>query len=156
MLDHEVRLKRPFPLQKLRWRRGQGGSGELVYITARDVMDRLDEVFGPEGWQTSYAWLGNRMICKIECLIDGDWIAKCDGADDTNIEGAKGGISDAFKRCGVMWGIFRYAYYKGAFSASKQPAEWATPDGFDKLMAKREKKSVEQWRAQYNMAASGE
>ena len=48
----EVDLKRPFPVAKLKWRRGQGGSGELVYITARDVMDRLDEVFGPAGTLT--------------------------------------------------------------------------------------------------------
>ena len=48
----EVALKRPFDPSKLKWRKGQGGSGDLVYITARDVMDRLDQVFCVGGWST--------------------------------------------------------------------------------------------------------
>ena len=91
----EVDLKRPFPVAKLKWRRGQGGSGELVYITARDVMDRLDEVFGPGGWQTRYEFIGGRMICNLSCRIAGEWKTKADGADDTNIEAAKRRIRDS-------------------------------------------------------------
>ena len=97
----EIELKRPFAINKLRWRKG-GGNKELVYITARDVMDRLDEVFSVEGWQTEFEFVGNRMICKLSALfddgIDGVWITKSDGADDSNIESAKGGISDSFKK----------------------------------------------------------
>ena len=60
MLDKtvEVALKRPFDPRRLRWRKGQGGSGELVYITAREVMDRLDSVVGVSGWQTMYEVIG--------------------------------------------------------------------------------------------------
>ena len=57
MEHNELALKRPFPINKLRWRKG-GGSKELVYITARDVMDRLDSVFGVSGWQTKYEFIG--------------------------------------------------------------------------------------------------
>jgi hypothetical protein len=149
----EIALKRPFPVSKLKWRRGQGGSGELVYITARDVMDRLDEVFGPAGWQTNYEFVGGRMICNLSCKIEGDWVSKADGADDTNIEGAKGGISDSLKRAAVNWSIGRYLYHPGAFNSKKEPAAWATPEGYDKIMAEREGKSIDTWRAEYELSS---
>ena len=44
----ERQLKRPFAVSKLKWRKGGGGK-ELVYITARDVQDRLDEVLALVG-----------------------------------------------------------------------------------------------------------
>ena len=137
MNQTEVALKRPFPVSKLKWRKG-GGSKELVYITARDVMDRLDEVFGVEGWQTKFDFIGDRMICSLACNLNGSgWITKSDGADDSTIEGAKGGISDSLKRASVQWGIARYLYHPNAFDANKEPASWATPEGYDALMEKR-------------------
>jgi len=133
----EMKLKRPFPINKLKWRKG-GGSKDLVYITARDVMDRLDEVFGVEGWQTKFDFIGDRMICSLSCNLNGSgWITKSDGADDSNIEGAKGGISDSLKRAAVQYGIARYLYHPNAFDASKNPAPWATPEGYDKLMEEK-------------------
>ena len=142
----EIALKRPFAINKLRWRQGGGGK-ELVYITARDVMDRLDEVSGVEGWQTEFDYIGDRMICKLSIRFYfktedvskwvSSWITKSDGADDSNIEGAKGGISDALKRAAVQFGIGRYLYHANAFDADKNPASWATPEGYDALMEKR-------------------
>jgi len=82
----------------------------LAYIDARDVMDRLDEIVGVESWKDEYEFHGNRTICKLSICIDGQWITKSDGAGDTNIEGEKGGLSDAFKRAAVKWGIGRYLY----------------------------------------------
>ena len=127
----EIALKRPFAPHKLRWRKG-GGSKELVYITARDVMDRLDEVCGINGWQTNFDYIGDRMICKLSIRFyhkteevskfTSSWITKSDGADDSNIEGAKGGISDALKRAAVQFGIGRYLYHPNAFDANKNPA----------------------------------
>ena len=146
----EIALKRPFDPSKLKWRKGQGGSGELVYITARDVMDRLDQVFGVSGWSTKYEWIGSRMVCKLSCEVQGVWVTKSDGADDTNIEGAKGGLSDALKRSAVQWGVARYLYHPSAFDKNKKPAVWATPEGFDELMAKREGKEIEQWKREYS------
>ena len=148
----EFALKRPFALSQLKWRKGQGGSGELVYITARDVMDRLDQVFGVSGWSPRSEWIGNRIVCKLSCEVEGLWVTKSDGADDSNIEGAKGGLSDALKRSAVQWGIGRYLYHPNAFDRNKNPAEWATPEGFDALMAKREGKEIEQWRREYDNA----
>ena len=146
-IEHD--LKRPFPVDRLRWRRGQGGSGELVYITARDVMDRLDQAVGVDGWTERYEFMGGRMMCNLTLNIGGKQVTKADGADDSNIEAAKGGISDALKRAAVKFGIGRYLYHTSAFDKKKQPASWATPEGYDALMAKREKKSIEEWRKEY-------
>ena len=145
----EVALKRPFPSSQLKWRKGFKGGKELVYIDARVVMNRLDDVFGTDGWQTQYQNMGDRMICQLSCRIDGKWITKSDGAGDTDIEGDKGGISDALKRAAVQWGIGRYLYYSNAFDSGKNPADWATPEGYDKLMAERTKKDIDAWKKEY-------
>jgi hypothetical protein len=112
-------------------------------------MNRLDEVFDVGGWQAHYEHIGGRMICKLSCLINGKWVTKSDGAGDTNIEGDKGGISDALKRAGVLWGIGRYLYYPSAFDSNRNPASWATPEGYDKLMEERHGKEIEKWRKEY-------
>ena len=83
----------------------------LAYIDARDVQDRLDQVCGPENWQDTYEVLPSGLyVAKIGINIDGNWVWKSDGAGETSVEGKKGGISDAFKRAGVKWGIGRYLY----------------------------------------------
>ena len=143
MNEVEMALKRPFPVNKIKWRPGGGGK-DLCYIDARDVMDRLDQVFGMFGWQTNYEFMGGRMICNLSVRFDSDyesgkseWIPKSDGSDDTNIEGEKGGISGALKRSAGLLGIGRYLYNSNAFNSNREPASWATPEGFDELMEKR-------------------
>jgi hypothetical protein len=142
----QIELKKPFAHHN--WRKGAGGK-ELVYIDARQVMNRLDEVFDVGGWQAHYEHIGGRMICKLSCLIGDKWVTKSDGAGDTNIEGDKGGISDALKRAAVLWGIGRYLYYPSAFDSNRNPASWATPEGYDKLMEERHGKEIEKWRKEY-------
>jgi len=143
-------LLRPFEPQKVQHRKGPGGK-LLAYITARDVMDRLDEVFEPPGWQTRYDFIGGRMICYLSCKVKGDWITKADGADDTQIEAAKGGISDSLKRAAVLWGIGRLYYNPGCFDGNRNPAYWATPEGFDKIWAERMGKEIEQFKAELGL-----
>ena len=126
------------------FRKGPGGK-ELVYITARHVMDRLDKEVGQENWTTNYREVMGRIICELSIYIDGKWITKCDGADDTSIEGAKGALSDALKRAGVQWGIFRSYYHTGAMNG-RTPAWWCTPEGYDKYIAKKEGKETEQFK----------
>jgi len=138
-------LKRPF--KNVKWRKGYKNGKDLVYIDARDVMDRLDTVFGVDGWQTKYEYMGDRMICNLSVRFPQEsvtpdyrrdkWVTKSDGADDSSIEGAKGGISDALKRAAVLLGIGRYLYNPNSFNANREPASWATPEGFDQLMEKR-------------------
>jgi hypothetical protein len=106
----------PFPLEYIEWRVGSTTADKskglpLCYIDARAVMDRLDSVCGPDGWQCNYSPApGNAIICNIGILIAGDWIWKADGAGATDVEGEKGMLSDALKRAAVRWGVGRYLY----------------------------------------------
>lgn len=116
MTDIFDALKAEFPRQAISWRaqslNKEGTSAmALAYIDARDVMNRLDEVCGPGGWQDRYEFHGSRTICYLSIRANMDeWIVKADGAGDTDVEAEKGGISDAFKRAAVKWGIGRYLY----------------------------------------------
>lgn len=38
------------------------------------------------------------------------WLTKWDGADDSDFESVKGGLSDSMKRAAVEWGVGRYLY----------------------------------------------
>ena len=110
MEDLLVRLKAPFPADKLSWRIGQKNKDKtkammLVYIDSRDVQDRLDEVCGLN-WSDSYSEVRGRLVCSI--TING--VTRTDGAGDTDFEAEKGGLSDAFKRAAVKWGVGRYLY----------------------------------------------
>ena len=143
--NKERALKRPFPIGSVSFRKGPGGSKELAYITARDVMQRLDEVFGVDGWSDKYEFIGGRMMCNLTCNFGGTLVSEADGADDSQIEGAKGGISDALKRAAVKFGIGRYLYHPGAFNG-RQPSAWATPEGYDKMMVERDTQATEEFR----------
>jgi hypothetical protein len=139
--DIERNLKRPYPPNQIKWRKGRGNT-EVAYIDARDVMNRLDSVFGINGWQAAYEWLGERMVCTIACRIGEEWISKADGHGDTDIEPKEGGISKALVRAAVPWGVGRYLYHPKAFDSNRNPASWATPEGYDSLLEEREKASV--------------
>ena len=113
-------LRQPFSKGATKWRLGatnakkvQGPATKgqpLCYVDARMVMDRLDTVVGPESWQDKYEETAKRIICSLGIKIENEWIWKADGAGDTDMEGEKGGLSDAFKRAAVKFGIGRYLY----------------------------------------------
>ena len=112
-------LSAPFSPSKVHWRVGQkskdGTKGMvLAYLDARDVMERLDEVCGPDKWECRYEETpSGRVLCTIGIYTGDDkfsYIEKSDGAGETSFEGAKGAISDALKRAAVCWGIGRYLY----------------------------------------------
>ncbi len=113
------KLQAPFPEYDVEWRIARSGKGNhgpwakvLAYITNRAIMQRLDEVVGPENWKNEYSTgpLNKGVMCAISIRIEGEWVMKWDGADQTDIEAVKGGLSDAMKRAGVQWGIGRYLY----------------------------------------------
>ena len=111
------RLLAPFDPKLVSWRVGQVLKSDpkrataLCYIDARDVMQRLDDAVGAENWSDSYVeTIKGRVIASIAIRIDDVWVSKSDGAGDTAVEGEKGGVSDAFKRAAVKWGIGRYLY----------------------------------------------
>ena len=108
-------LSAEFPRGAVSWRAQnltQNGDKALAlaYIDARDVMDRLDAVCGPENWQDRYEFHGVRTVCYLSIRIGNEWITKADGAGDSDVEAEKGAISDALKRAAVKWGIGRYLY----------------------------------------------
>ncbi len=111
-MDIFEQLAAPFPADKVSWRVAMA----LAYIDARDVMERLDKVVGPSRWQARYSHADKKTICELsifcqyEGTLGGEWVAKANGAGDSDIEAEKGAISDAFKRAAVMWGIGRYLY----------------------------------------------
>jgi hypothetical protein len=74
-------------------------------------MERLDKVVGPANWTNEFReGPGGGVICKLSLCLNGVWISKEDGADRTNIEATKGGLSGSMKRAAVQWGIGRYLY----------------------------------------------
>lgn len=119
-MSNEIDFKRllePFPPQDVEWRIAQKGHKDgkpwakvLAYITNRAIMNRLDEVCGPENWQNDFRHLEGAFLCGIAIKCDGQWVWKWDGAQESQIEATKGGISGAMKRAGVQWGIGRYLY----------------------------------------------
>lgn len=117
------KLSEPFPVEEIEWRISQCGVNNkgtwarcLAYINARAVMNRLDEVCGPGNWTVEYRALpaDDRFepgfIGRLGIRIDGEWVFKEDGAEQTDFEPFKGGISGAFKRVACAWGIGRYLY----------------------------------------------
>lgn len=119
MSEIQKKLSLPFKYDDIEWRIDRvmttktGAMGIVfAYITSRAVMNRLDEVFGVFGWQDEYEFIDNHTVCKIKIWDDAQkqWIIKQDGADQTNFEAFKGGISDSLKRAAVKLGIGRYLY----------------------------------------------
>jgi len=115
-------LKQPFSANDLDWRvsyadankEGKVFASMVAYIDARAVQNRLDEVCGTGGWWNQppqYASAGNGVNQGITIkLPEQGEVTKWDGADQTDIEAVKGGLSGAFKRAAVLWGIGRYLY----------------------------------------------
>jgi len=133
-----VRLKEPFPSEDIEFRiqsSGKKKSGEiwakvLAYVTNRAIMDRLDDVCGPENWQNKFETApSGGVLCGISIRCEHGWVTKWDGSDNTDIEAVKGGLSSSMKRAGSQWGIGRYLY--------KLDVDWAviSENGthFDKL-----------------------
>jgi hypothetical protein len=118
-----MKLHEPFPGADIEWRIQQAGKrGDnqiwarvLAYVTNRAIMQRLDDVCGPENW---YNVIDRKtgddgkaaVLCGVAILTENGWITKYDGAEETDIESVKGGISAAMKRTAVQWGIGRYLY----------------------------------------------
>jgi hypothetical protein len=82
----------------------------VCYHDARDVMDRLDEVFGIGGWQRDHREIKGTMYGGVGVLIDGEWRWFWDAGTESNEEAEKGASSDSFKRACINIGIGRFMY----------------------------------------------
>lgn len=112
-------LAAPFPPTDIEWRIGQSGkkgdgsvwAKAFAYITNRAIMQRLDDVVGPENWRNEYRdWMGGNTLCGLSIKVDGEWVTKWDGSEPPDTEPVKGALSAAMKRAAVQWGIGRYLY----------------------------------------------
>jgi len=108
-------LTQPIQPDEMEWRvQQQTKTGKLIivpYITNRCVMERFDRQFGWQGWQNDMTEIGEGFLCRITVTLpDGTTVTKTDGANRTDIEPIKGGISDAMKRCAVQFGLGRDLY----------------------------------------------
>ncbi len=135
----QAELAKPFAPEDLEWRlqrtfesRGSMAGIAVPFVTNRAIMNRLDAVVGPENWYNEYKpW--HRFTTKVKSDYDPKktvekevisqlcgiaiyfeerkgWIMKWDGAENSDIEPAKGGLSDSMKRAAVQWGIGRVLY----------------------------------------------
>ena len=117
MMDLD-KLKEPFSADDIEWRVQRSGTNSkgpwamvLAYVTARAIQDRLDDVCGPENWYNAFMpGPSGGVLCGISIKCETGWITKWDGAENTQIESVKGGLSDSTKRAAVQWGIGRYLY----------------------------------------------
>ena len=147
----------PFSPRDVMWRVSRSGihqrgakTGEpwclvVPYLRRVACEERLDEVFGTMGWTTEFRqrnWSDGKgekcgFICKLSVFDPerGEWISKEDGAANTNIEGFKGGISDAFKRvCSSGFGIGRYLRYMPKVIWAS--AQWSKNDMYERALVK--------------------
>ena len=110
------KLKEKFDEKDLEFRVGATNSDKtmglaLAYVQARAIQNRLDEVVGIENWKVSYREIQGGFLCTLSIRINNEWISKEDGANVTEFESVKGGISNAFKRvASSRFGIGRYLY----------------------------------------------
>ena len=112
-------LKAPFHPDQIQFRAGATNNKDnptramaLAFIDAREIMDRLDEVVGPQHWQEVTTMTDNgTAVCTLSVRFVDEWIAKtgvCGASEDKGGEGGTATI--AFKRAAVRWGIGRYLY----------------------------------------------
>jgi hypothetical protein len=113
-------LRAPFLPEEIEWRLQSSGKKQdgtiwaraVAYVDNRAIMDRLDEVCGPENWKNEFRREAEgAVLCGLSIKIGGEWVTKWDGATETDIESVKGGLSNAMKRAAVQWGIGRYLYF---------------------------------------------
>lgn len=83
----------------------------VAFITNRAIMARLDEVCGVDGWRNEFRPHFDGTLCGVSIRVGNEWVTKWDGAENTQIEKFKGGLSSAMKRAAVQWGIGRYLYH---------------------------------------------
>jgi Rad52/22 family double-strand break repair protein len=109
-------LAAPFAAGEVKSRNQAGRA--LRYVTARTVMNRLDEVLGPECWSDAYVPLDHGVLCTLTIrLPDGQVVTKSDAGGEAGMtdegDNEKSAFSDAFKRAAVRFGVGRYLYGDG-------------------------------------------
>ncbi|QSE76335.1 hypothetical protein JW886_07665 [Lactococcus taiwanensis] len=116
--EQMLALQKPLHPNRIVWRVQQMGWSNdkpwvlvLAYLDNRAVQERFDEVFGIAGWKNEYrSGPDGGILCGISVKFEEEWVTKWDGADKTQVEAVKGGLSGSMKRAAVQWGVGRYLY----------------------------------------------
>lgn len=117
-------LSQPFSDADIEWRisattKSKDKGRAVPYVTNRAIQSRLDQAVGIDGWYNAFTpWQADSgskkaaQLCTIFIYFPTleTWLGKSDGADNSDIEPVKGGLSDSMKRAAVQWGIGRYLY----------------------------------------------
>ena len=112
-------LSAPFSSSDIEWRvsatNAEKTKGLAVpYVTNPANQNRLDDTVGIDGWYNDFRpWKnGSAQLCGISIFFPQleQCLTKWDGADDSEFESVKGGLSDSMKRAAVEWSIGRYLY----------------------------------------------
>ncbi len=127
-----LQLAAPFDSSDVEWKPGavtrdKSKGLAMAYLSNRAVQDRLDAVCGPADWRNEFRpGPDGGVVCGLSVYVErtpgqpGEWVTKWDGADNTDVEAVKGGLSGSMKRAAVMWGIGRTLY--------GLPAQWVRLD----------------------------
>ena len=112
----EIKLNTPLKIDEIDFRVqsvNKGGYATiLAYKDARVDMNRLDAVYGVDGWQKKYDLIDGKLFCSVGVYSEKlkQWIWKQDVGTESNTEKEKGQASDAFKRACFNLGIGRELY----------------------------------------------
>ncbi len=101
------KLTAPFEAKDVEWRIQQTTQDKsrglaVAFITSRAIQKRLDETVGPFHWKTEFSpWhqIVNKgsQLCALSIYDEErkEWVTKTDGAENSDIEPVKGGLSDS-------------------------------------------------------------
>lgn len=104
------KLTQPLTPHEIEWRVQSVKNGKTTvvpYITNRAVIKRFNDVFGPMNWKSETTPLTGAFIGTLSVWCDEkkQWVSKQDISDNSHIEPLKGGVSGAYKRAAVHWGL---------------------------------------------------
>ena len=111
-----IKLNTPLTIKEVDFRVqsvNKGGYATiLAYKDARVDMNRLDAVYGVDGWQKKYEVINGNLFCSVGIWSEKlqQWVWKMDVGTESNTEKQKGEASDAFKRACFNFGIGRELY----------------------------------------------
>lgn len=160
-------IAKPFAPNEILWRVGQKSKDKqkglvFAYMDARAIQARLDALveadIGVIDWCPAYTpidlgtievkdWTGPHTVnvkgfmCTLTLIMsDGRTMVRQDGANITDFEPVKGGMSDALKRAASAFGMGRYLYKlpslwvpinpKGQIVNTPKLPMWALPDKY--------------------------
>lgn len=129
-MSTELKLNTPIPIEEIDFRVqsiNKGGYATiLAYKDARVDMNRLDAVYGIEGWQKKYDLIDGHLFCSVGVYSEklNQWVWKQDVGTESNTEKEKGEASDAFKRACFNLGIGRELYAYPVIQVALKKDEW--------------------------------